>query len=511
MEDMQEKLEEIVEYIREKIVFILLALIGIILIILLIPTSKKENKTVPTLTLKGEVTYKINQGEIYSDPGYMAYDSKDGDITSRVIVEGVVNTDVPGKYTIVYKITNSSNNTIVATRIVEVKKVIKDVTITTNITPTTPTNEDVQIIIIMSGDYSFMIDPDGKTIEYDRYIYLAKENGVYDFQIKSKSGKVLTKEVEISNIDKEAPTGTCKNTLTKNHTKVEVVAKDNVGIVKYIYYSNDSKLNESEKATLDISKEYSNVSVELYDEVGNVQKIKCTEDNQIPVDPTPSNPTTPVTNDEHYNQTLKYAGLNYILYIPADLNTSRPVPLVIFLHGSGEFGSNINGVFNSKTAFVNGMRNRKWKGAVYLAPQCNNTKTKDWTSCMSALKELIDYIVKTKNIDTDRISITGHSMGGIAVYEMIERYPNFFSVGVPVAGRYRGSNVTALLNTKIRAYHGSEDTGVSYSLGKRSVEKIKARGGDAEFITLKGKYHAIQPDVYDNTDCLNWMIQQRRK
>ena len=275
MEDMQEKLEEIVEYIREKIVFILLALIGIILIILLIPTSKKENKTVPTLTLKGEVTYKINQGEIYSDPGYMAYDSKDGDITSRVIVEGVVNTDVPGKYTIVYKITNSSNNTIVATRIVEVKKVIKDVTITTNITPTTPTNEDVQIIIIMSGDYSFMIDPDGKTIEYDRYIYLAKENGVYDFQIKSKSGKVLTKEVEISNIDKEAPTGTCKNTLTKNHTKVEVVAKDNVGIVKYIYYSNDSKLNESEKATLDISKEYSNVSVELYDEVGNVQKIKC--------------------------------------------------------------------------------------------------------------------------------------------------------------------------------------------------------------------------------------------
>ena len=199
MEDMQEKLEEIVEYIREKIVFILLALIGIILIILLIPTSKRENKTVPTLTLKGEVTYKINQGEIYSDPGYMAYDSKDGDITSRVIVEGVVNTDVPGKYTIVYKITNSSNNTIVATRIVEVKKVIKDVTITTNITPTTPTNEDVQIIIIMSGDYSFMIDPDGKTIEYDRYIYLAKENGVYDFQIKSKSGKILLLCPENSN------------------------------------------------------------------------------------------------------------------------------------------------------------------------------------------------------------------------------------------------------------------------------------------------------------------------
>ena len=512
MEDMQEKLEKIVEFIREKIVFILLALIGIVLIILLIPTSKKENKTVPTLTLKGEVTYKINQGEIYSDPGYMAYDSKDGDITSMVIVEGVVNTDVPGKYTIVYKITNSSNNTIIATRIVEVKEVIKDVTITTNITPTTPTNGDVQIIIIMSGDYSFMIDPDGKTIEYDRYIYLAKENGVYDFQIKSKNGKVLTKEVEISNIDKEAPTGTCKNTLTKDHTKVEVVAKDNVGVVKYIYYSNDSKLNESEKATLDISKEYSNVTVELYDEVGNVQKIKCTEDNQIPVDPTPSNPTIPVTNDEHYNQTLKYAGLNYILYIPADLNTSRPVPLVIFLHGSGEFGSNINGVFNSKTAFVNGMRNRKWKGAVYLAPQCNNTQTKNWSSCMSALKELIDYIVKTKNIDTNRISITGHSAGGIAVYDMIERYPNFFSVGVPVAGRYKGSNITALLNTKIRAYHGDQDkSGVPYSLGKETIEKIKARGGDAELITLYGKGHIIQSAVYDDAGCLNWMIQQRRK
>lgn len=512
MEDMREKLEKIVEFICEKIVFILLALIGIILIILLIPTSKKENKSIPTLTLKGEVTYKISQGEIYSDPGYMAYDSKDGDITSRVIVEGAVNTNVPGRYTIVYKITNSSNNTMVATRIVEVKETIKDVTITTNITPTTPTNGDVQIIIIMSGDYSFMIDPDGKTIEYDRYIYLAKENGVYDFQIKSKSGKVLTKEVEISNIDKEAPTGTCKNTLTKNHTKVEVDAKDNVGVVKYIYYSNDSKLNESEKATLDISKEYSNVSVELYDEVGNVQKIKCTEDNQIPVVPTPSNPTTPVINDEHYNQKLKYAGLNYILYIPTDLNTSRPVPLVIFLHGSGEFGSDIYSVFNRNTAFVNGMRNRKWKGAVYLAPQCYNTKTTNWSSCMSALKELIDYIVETKNIDTDRISITGHSAGGNAVYDMIERYPNFFSVGVPVAGRYKGSNITALLNTKIRDYHGDQDkSGVPYSLGKETINNIKSRGGDAELITLYGKGHIIQSAVYDDSDCLNWMIQQRRK
>lgn len=517
---MQEKIEKIVEFIREKIVFILLALIGIMIIILVIPTSKKENKSIPTLTLKGETTYKINQGEFYSEPGYLAYDSKDGNITNKVIVEGVVNSDVPGKYTIVYKITNSSNNTIVATRIVEVKEVIKEVNLTTNVAPTTPTNGDVQITIMINGDYLFMIDPDGKTIEYNRYIYTVEENGVYEFQIKSKSGKVLTREFEVSNIDKEKPTGTCKNTLTKGYTKIEVDAKDNVGIVKYTYYSNDSKLSESEKATLEISKEYFNVSVELYDEAGNYQKIKCTEDNQIPADvpdtpvnPKPSNPATPVINDEHYNQTLKYAGLNYILYIPTDLNTSRPVPLVIFLHGSGEFGSNINGVFNDNTAFVNGMRNRKWKGAVYLAPQCskNNEAEQNWSHCMSALKELIDYIVKTKNIDTDRISITGHSIGGIAVYEMIERYPNFFSVGVPVAGRYRGSNVTALLNTKIRAYHGSMDTHVKYASGKETIEKIQARGGDAELITLKDKGHAIQPAVYDNTDCLNWMIQQRRK
>lgn len=517
MEDMQEKIEKIIKFIREKIIFILLALIGIMIIILVIPTSKKENQSIPTLTLKGETTYKINQGEIYSEPGYLAYDSKDGNITNKVIVEGVVNSDVPGKYTIVYKITNSSNNTIVATRIVEVKEVIKEVTLTTNVTPIIPTNGDVQIVIMINGDYLFMIDPDGKTVEYNRYTYVVKENGTYEFQIKSKSGKVLTKEIEVSNIDKEAPTGTCKNTLTKGNTKIEVNAKDNVGVTKYVYYSNDLKLSESEKATLDISKEYFNVSVELYDEVGNYQKVKCTEDNQIPVDvpdtpvnPKPTNPTTPIVNDNNYNQTLKYAGLNYIIYIPSDLNTTRSVPLVVFLHGSGEFGTNINNVFNNNTAFVNGMRARKWKEAIYLAPQCN-AKTKDWTYCMNALKELIDYIVRTKNIDSDRISITGHSMGAIAVYEAIAAYPNFFSAGVAVAGRYRGSDVTSLLNTKIRAYHGTEDANVKYDLGKETIEKIVARGGDAKFYSLQGKGHAIQSAVYDNTDCLNWMIQQRRK
>lgn len=165
--------------------------------------------------------------------------------------------------------------------------------------------------------------------------------------------------------------------------------------------------------------------------------INCiANDNTWPVKITPTVVST--TSPKNYNQDLKYESLNYILYYPDNLNLKKKNPLVIFLHGTDECGKDINKTFKGKySTFVNNMKSGSFKlDAIYLAPQCSCSY--GWTGCFPDLMKLIEQLVKKYNIDSDRISIAGHSLGGGAVYSILAKYPGFFSTGVVLAGTVNG-------------------------------------------------------------------------
>lgn len=70
----------------------------------------------PELTLKGEAEIYIPLGGVYEEPGYIAVDNVDGDITSKVKVNGSVDTDKKGSHSIVYSVEDSFGNQISITR-----------------------------------------------------------------------------------------------------------------------------------------------------------------------------------------------------------------------------------------------------------------------------------------------------------------------------------------------------------------------------------------------------------
>lgn len=74
----------------------------------------------PELTLKGEEIIQVKLGESYVDPGYQASDNVDGDITSKVTVDGAVNTDAVGRYTLTYTVTDGYGNSVSSSRLVKV-------------------------------------------------------------------------------------------------------------------------------------------------------------------------------------------------------------------------------------------------------------------------------------------------------------------------------------------------------------------------------------------------------
>ncbi|HEX4849326.1 MAG TPA: alpha/beta hydrolase-fold protein, partial [Puia sp.] len=131
--------------------------------------------------------------------------------------------------------------------------------------------------------------------------------------------------------------------------------------------------------------------------------------------------------------------LQYRLLFP-DANQLRKYPLIIFLHGSGERGSDNEaqlkwGVMNFATD-----QNMIQHPAIVIAPQCpeklswanfSRTKTSAETRMeptaskpMELLIDLIHQLVKTMPVDSNRIYITGLSMGGFGTFDAIERYPN---------------------------------------------------------------------------------------
>jgi len=102
-------------------------------------------------------------------------------------------------------------------------------------------------------------------------------------------------------------------------------------------------------------------------------------------------------------------------------------PLILFLHGSGEEGTNLEVIRGE--AIVKGLANYHAGGFILLAPQ---TPVDDWDPWL--LKDLIDDTVAKYHVDTDRIYLTGLSLGGIGSYEMVSEFPHLFAAVAPLCG-----------------------------------------------------------------------------
>ena len=99
----------------------------------------KEDKTGPVITLNGANNINLKVGEVYTELGAKATDAKDGDLTSKIITTGTVNTSVAGAYTITYTVSDTAGNVSTANRIVNVAAAVPTTPIVPT-APTTPTN-----------------------------------------------------------------------------------------------------------------------------------------------------------------------------------------------------------------------------------------------------------------------------------------------------------------------------------------------------------------------------------
>ncbi|MCX7874812.1 MAG: prolyl oligopeptidase family serine peptidase [Melioribacteraceae bacterium] len=198
----------------------------------------------------------------------------------------------------------------------------------------------------------------------------------------------------------------------------------------------------------------------------------------------------------------KLVKLNYLLYLPKDYEQKEKHPLMLFLHGAGERGDNLELVKTHGPAKL--VEQGKEFPFVIVSPQC--PKDKRWEP--TDLIALIDYIITNYKIDENRIYVTGLSMGGNGTWKLAAEIPNRLAAIIPICGW--GDPFSAMMMGKLPVwvFHGAKDVVVPLSSSEVMVESIKRSGGNVKFTVYPDANHDSWTETYNNQEIYDWLLNQ---
>lgn len=203
--------------------------------------------------------------------------------------------------------------------------------------------------------------------------------------------------------------------------------------------------------------------------------------------------------------TNKKTGYNYYIYTPENYEkTQKKWPLLLFLHGMGERGNNL------RLVKKNGPLKRLDDGVTFpfiiVAPQCPEGSWWDADN----LKNLLDHIIKDYKIDTDRIYLTGVSMGGSGTWDLANNYPEYFAAIAPVCPFFTPGDPGRFKNLPIWCFHGEKDDVVPIDDSKRMIEWIQENGGTVRFTSYPDLAHNCWRETYSNPELYEWLLKHKK-
>jgi predicted peptidase len=197
--------------------------------------------------------------------------------------------------------------------------------------------------------------------------------------------------------------------------------------------------------------------------------------------------------------------LHYLLYLPKDFEKKDSWPLVLFLHGAGERGDNLDLV--KKHGPPKLVEQGKEFPFVLVSPQCPEHK---WWEPVS-LSALLDETVEKYKIDKDRIYITGLSMGGFGTWSLAAHSPKRFAALVPICGGGEPIAARILPHVPAWVFHGAKDPVVPLSRSQAMVDAMKQAGGEVKFTIYPEAGHDAWTETYANPEVYEWLLKQKRK
>lgn len=237
--------------------------------------------------------------------------------------------------------------------------------------------------------------------------------------------------------------------------------------------------------------------------------------------------------------------LPYRLFMPSVKNKKK-IPLIIYLHGRGERGSE-NGarIFNSAGIVTNDKSlllpkmQIKYSCAI-LIPQCSDkTENEEWakwegntpqtpfeglgkdgsyvmnktpSESGEAALELIEKSIKTLNIDPERVYIIGLSMGGFGVWEFVSRKPNLFAAAIPMAGYSDPNQIEVIKHIPFWIFHGNIDKWNPVEGSRTMFKLLKEVQADVKYSEYDNFDHGETfKRAFNEPELISWLFSKSKK
>lgn len=224
--------------------------------------------------------------------------------------------------------------------------------------------------------------------------------------------------------------------------------------------------------------------------------------------------------------------LNYRILYPENFDRKKEYPLVLFLHGAGERGSdNEKQLAHGSKLFLD-EQNREKYPAIVIFPQCpqndywakvdvkrsenGNAFHFDYAGepnkALGLVINLLDSIAQKDFVNQNRVYAMGLSMGGMGTFEILYRKPKTFAAAIPICGGGDPETIKKYAKkVDLWVFHGAKDDVVPPSYSKEMVNALEARNANVKFTLYPEANHNSWDSAFAEPGLLEWLFSQSKK
>ena len=205
-------------------------------------------------------------------------------------------------------------------------------------------------------------------------------------------------------------------------------------------------------------------------------------------------------------ESKSFGYLNYLIRYPADYREKETYPAILFLHGAGGRGSDLEHL--KTNPYFQITDNYLDFPFITFAPQCHMDT---WFDLFETLIRLAESIASRPDVDKSRVYVMGASMGGFATWQIAMSRPDLFAAIIPICGGGMYWNAGRLKDMPVWAFHGKLDDTVFVEESEKMVAWMRRYGGNPKLTIYPENGHNAWSDTYGNKEVFRWLLAHKRE
>jgi predicted peptidase len=199
----------------------------------------------------------------------------------------------------------------------------------------------------------------------------------------------------------------------------------------------------------------------------------------------------------------------YVLFVPHDYKSDKAYPVILFLHGSGETGT--DGVKQAKTGLGPAIKkNEKEFPFIAIFPQSQKRTWKAGSEDADRALAILDEVMKEYKTDPKRVYLTGLSMGGSGTWSLAAKYPDRWAAIAPLCGGADLQSVKTIKGLPCWCFVGDKDRAQLVENNHKMIAALKEAGGKPEFTEYKDVGHNCWDRAYGTKELYAWLLMHKK-